>query len=50
MPTVSRFFNLKIEMFPFDHNPPHFHVRFDRSNSLHLLDGSLHEGSLPAAQ
>jgi hypothetical protein len=29
-PTVSRFRNIKIEMFFHDHNPPHFHARTGR--------------------
>lgn len=41
---------MKIEMFFEDHNPPHFHVRFDKKNNICLLDGSLHLGALPAEQ
>ena len=50
MPAVSRFRNMKILMFFFDHQPPHFHVRYAKRNCICLLDGSLHIGALPADQ
>ena len=46
VPTISRFRNMKIQMFFLDHNPPHFHVRHARENCICLLNGDLHEGTL----
>lgn len=34
-------------MFFLDHNPPHFHVRYAKASAVCLLDGTLHEGTLP---
>ncbi len=48
MPTISRFRNMKVQMFFRDHNPPHFHVHFAKRNCTCLLDGTLHEGELPS--
>jgi|GEM_PF-6441089 len=50
MPTVSRFRNMKVPMFFFDHQPPHFHVRHAKRNCICLLDGSLHIGELATDQ
>ena len=50
MPTISRFRNMKVQMFFLDHNPPHFHVRHDKKNAVCLLDGTLHEGTLPSSK
>lgn len=50
MPKISRFHNIVIEMFARDHNPPHFHARYAKRNSLLALDGTLLEGSLPARE
>jgi len=47
MPELSRFLGISILMYFNDHNPPHFHVRYndDRAiisiNELKLLEGHL---------
>jgi hypothetical protein len=47
MPEISRFLGIIIAMFYQDHNPPHFHVRYNKYkaiisiNDLALLDGKL---------
>jgi len=38
MPTVAMLTNAKIEMYPGDHAPPHFHLRGPNSNALVRLD------------
>ena len=48
MPEVSRFLGISILMYFDDHNPPHFHVRYndDRAlisiGELKVLEGHLH--------
>lgn len=47
MPVISRFLGIIIAMYYQDHNPPHFHVRYNEFrasvsiNDLALLDGKL---------
>jgi Domain of unknown function (DUF4160) len=48
MPTISVFYGIIIQMFFNDHNPPHFHARYGRSNALvRIADGEIISGSLP---
>jgi len=45
MPEISRFYGIIVMMFYDDHNPPHFHARYDGEkiaidiNSLRILEG-----------
>jgi hypothetical protein len=48
MPTISRFRQLNISLYFEAHNPPHFHVQFGKTTTLHLLDGTLLMGELEA--
>lgn len=47
MPAISRFFGIVIAMYFNDHNPPHFHAKYQEHEatvsieSLTVLDGSL---------
>ena len=47
MPEISRFFGIIIAVFYDDHNPPHFHARYNNQKisieiqTLRVLDGSL---------
>ena len=47
MPTISQFYGIKILLWPNDHYPPHFHVRYAEFKakigiiSVALLDGNL---------
>ena len=48
MPTISRFFGIRIRMFLDEHPPPHFHATYaehDASIAIETLD--LLAGSLP---
>jgi hypothetical protein len=48
MPEVSRFLGIVILMYFDDHNPPHFHVRYnDFRARISIKDLSLLEGELP---
>lgn len=48
MPVISRFFGIIISMFYGDHNPPHFHVRYNNHNAIiSINDLVLLEGKLP---
>ena len=47
MPEISRFFGIVIAVYYNDHNPPHFHARYNGDkviveiSSLKVLDGKL---------
>lgn len=34
MPEISRFFGIVITMYFYDHNPPHFHVRYENHRAV----------------
>jgi len=49
MPEISRFLGIAIFMYFDDHNPPHFHVRYNDFRAIvSINDLSLMEGKLPA--
>ena len=47
MPEISRFLGISIAMYFDDHNPPHFHVKYNdfraiiSINDLKIIDGNL---------
>ena len=48
MPEISRFLGIVITMYFNDHNPPHFHVRYEEFRAMLGIDPlELGEGSLP---
>ena len=48
MPEISRFLGIMITMYFNDHNPPHFHVRYDEYRALVGIEPlELREGRLP---
>jgi hypothetical protein len=48
MPTISRFYGIKIEMFWNDKHGPHFHVKHAEYRALvSIRDGSIMRGKLP---
>lgn len=48
MPEISRFYGIKIAMYPDDHNPPHFHVTYGgRKAVIGINDFALLSGELP---
>lgn len=48
MPEISRFLGIVITMYFNDHNPPHFHVRYESFRAIVGIDPlELREGELP---
>jgi hypothetical protein len=48
MPEISRFFGIIIAIFYDDHNPPHFHVRYEKYKAvIDIHDLIVKDGSLP---
>ena len=48
MPEISRFLGIVITMYFNDHNPPHFHVRYEEYRALVGIEPlELREGRLP---
>ncbi|NGX33186.1 MAG: hypothetical protein K1060chlam4_01247 [Candidatus Anoxychlamydiales bacterium] len=48
MPEISRFLGMIIAMYYKEHNPPHFHVRYNEFKAtISINDLSLLEGKLP---
>lgn len=48
MPTISQFFGILIMMYFDDHNPPHFHARYNEFEALIAIEsGQVLEGELP---
>ena len=47
MPEISRFLGIVITMYFNDHNPPHFHVRYENARGIVGIDPlELREGEL----
>ena len=47
MPEISRFYGIIITMFFDDHNPPHFHIRYNEYRAtMNISDGTI-SGSMP---
>ena len=48
MPEISRFLGIVITMYFNDHNPPHFHVRYEEHRALIGIEPlELRQGQLP---
>lgn len=48
MPTIAQFYGIVIQMFFYDHNPPHFHARYGTAKCLvRISDGEVIAGELP---
>ncbi len=47
MPTLAIFFGIAIQMFWFDHAPPHFHAAYAEHEAQISLQGELLHGYLP---
>ncbi|GHT88784.1 hypothetical protein FACS1894137_17310 [Spirochaetia bacterium] len=48
MPEISRFLGIIIAMYFKDHNPAHFHVKYNNHRAVIAINGlSVIEGSLP---
>ena len=52
MPSISMFYGITIYMYNngSEHNPPHFHAKYDGKFSTFNLDGTFKEGEMPAKQ
>ena len=49
MPEISRFLGIIISMYFDEHNPPHFHVRYNEYRaSMKISDFNVTAGSIPA--
>ena len=38
MPTISRFFGIRIQMYHDEHGPPHFHARYGEHSAVIAID------------
>ena len=48
MPEISRFFGVRITMFFQEHNPPHFHARYQGFKAVFSIEnGCLISGKMP---
>ena len=50
MPTISMFYGIIIRMYNDDHNPPHFHVKYQEHTAVFDFDGNIIEGRMPKTQ
>ncbi len=49
MPEISRFLGIMIAMYFSEHNPPHFHVKYNEHAAvMSIADLNILEGKLPA--
>ncbi|GAO34800.1 hypothetical protein SCT_0180 [Sulfuricella sp. T08] len=49
MPEICRFLGIVISMYFDEHNPPHFHVRYNEYRAvIAIRNGNLLDGHLPA--
>jgi len=47
MPEISRFYGIIIYMFFLDHNPPHFHVKYQNYEATINIEDGIVKGELP---
>ena len=47
MPEISRFYGIIITMFGNEHNPPHFHVRYNEYRAVIDIKNGTITGTLP---
>ncbi|MGZ3788853.1 MAG: DUF4160 domain-containing protein [Bacteriovorax sp.] len=48
MPTISHFYGIYILLYPKEHNPPHFHVKYSGFKaSVNIRNGEILAGNLP---
>ncbi|HEX6750513.1 MAG TPA: DUF4160 domain-containing protein [Longimicrobium sp.] len=46
MPTISRFYGIVVYMNFGDHNPPHFHIRYQDQEALIEIQSGMVEGTM----
>ena len=47
MPEISSFYGIVISMYPSDHNPPHFHVRYNDYRAIIEIESEIVTGEMP---
>ena len=47
MPEISCFYGIIISMYPGDHNPPHFHVRYNEFRAIIEIEDKTVIGEMP---
>jgi len=48
MPEISRFYGIRICMYPHDHLPPHLHAEYGEDEAMiEIPSGALHKGHIP---
>ena len=47
LPEISRFYGIRIFMYYDEHNPPHFHAKYDGEEAEYNFDGDILRGSMP---
>lgn len=48
MPTISYFYGIYIRLYANEHNPPHFHVKYNEFEaSIDIITGEIKDGKLP---
>lgn len=48
MPTISYFYGIYIRLYPNEHNPPHFHVKYNEFEaSIDIKTGEIKDGKIP---
>ena len=51
MPEISRFFGIVIAMYYAEHDPPHFHARYNEWEAqVDIREGTIIRGMLPSKQ
>ena len=50
MPTISMFYGIVIRMYYNDHNPPHFHAKYQNHQASFDFEGNLIQGEMPPRQ
>lgn len=51
MAEICRFYGIIIQMFGYDHNPPHFHVIYNEYRAIiEIKSGEILQGSIPVKQ
>ena len=51
MPTISMFYGIIISMYNNnEHNPPHFHARYQGKEATFDMEGNLKDGEMPNKQ
>jgi hypothetical protein len=48
MPEISRFYGIVIRLYYADHEPPHVHARYQRSEVQIQIEGLETEGTIPS--